>query len=109
MISTRRGLVVLAVITVALLALVLLAGPHRSGAVDRTLVPGFDAAKITRLVIERPGDRYPPIELLRPPGDQKWIWHAPDGIADVRTIEHHDDLPVDASTVDSLLTALRGA
>src|SRR5690606_9890559 len=49
MIASVRGLAVLAAIAGALLVLLLVAGPRVDGPVDRSLLPGFDAEKITSI------------------------------------------------------------
>lgn len=92
MIASTRGIIALAAIAVVLALCLVLGGSGQPAAVDRSLVPGFDPAKITELSFARAGVAD---VVLRKTGDV-WRWVSPEGAAD----------PV---TVDGVLTALRGA
>lgn len=89
MIASARGLAILGGIAVALLAVLLLAGSRARAPVDRSLLPGFDAARVTALVVSA-GDR---AHALTRAGSG---WQV-DGVA------------ADPATVDAIFTALRGA
>lgn len=91
MIASVRGLAVLAAFALALLVVALVAKQPEHVAIDRTLMPGFDAAKITELVFERPGQ--PAIQIVR--SGTGWRWKDPAAVAD-------------GATVDAALAALRG-
>jgi hypothetical protein len=96
MIASARGLAVAAVIAVALAALAAIdvaRTPSPGGAGDHALVPGFDPARVTALVWERPGQ--PAIRVERA-GD-RWGLHGP-AVA-----------PVDPAAIGDVLAALRGA
>lgn len=90
MIASVRGLAVLAAIAGALLVLLLVAGPRVDGPVDRSLLPGFDAEKITSISF-RHGQASSQIDRA---GDT-WRIAKPPGIAN-------------PATVDAVFTALRG-
>jgi hypothetical protein len=89
MIATTRGLAVLAAIAVALLVLSF-ARSRPSGPIDRSVLPGFDAAKAGQLEFTRNGHT---VTIVRD-GDQ-WRWSSPPGVAD-------------PATIDAVVTALRG-
>jgi hypothetical protein len=90
MIASRAGLVVLAALAVVL-AVFATCG-HRAAAVDHTVFPGFDAAKVRELTWARPGQ--PPVAAEGIPGD--WKVAQPPGRAD-------------AATISDFFAAMRGA
>lgn len=86
MISTARGLLVLAIIAVVLAIVVVVVGPARPRAVDRTIL----AAEPTELVVTH--EREAPVTLVK--RGAEWRWRVP-------------DVRADPATVDGILTALR--
>ena len=87
MIATTRGLLLLAIIAVALAILVVAVGPARTNIVDRAILP---AAEPTELTVTHENE--PPVVLVR--RDGAWRWREP-------------DVRADPATVDGILTALR--
>lgn len=86
MISTMRGLLVLAIIAVTLAIVVVVVGPARSTVVDRVVYTG----EPTDLVVTHVGE--PPVVLVK--RNREWRWREP-------------DVRADPATVDGILTALR--
>src|ERR1043166_672213 len=91
MIATWRGLIVAATIAVVLAVIVAVDITRSSEPVDRALVPGFDAARVTELVWEHSGR--PAIQAVKV-GD-RWELRAPSAAAD-------------AGAIGDVLAALRG-
>lgn len=93
MISSWRGVIVASAIA-ALLAIVLVVdlGRTRTTA-DRSLMPGFDADRVTELIWERPGQ--PAIHAVR--GGGAWQIRAPSSAA------------ADPTAIGEVVAALRGA
>ncbi len=90
MIASARGLAILAAVAGALLVILLVAGPRDDGPVDRSLLPGFDADKVTSISFQH-GQLSSRIDRA---GDT-WRIAQPPGIAN-------------PATVDAVFTALRG-
>lgn len=90
MIATARGLAMLAAIALALAVALLVTGRGSVDAVDRAVVPGFDASKVSELEVRHGSTT----TRLRRAGDD-WRIEDPPGIAD-------------PATVDAIITALRG-
>ncbi len=98
MIATRRGLVVLGVIGIALAVILVVDLAKRDGLVDRALVPGFDEASVVRLGwTAHPVGPYLTLERAATPTDAPWRRTAPAPGA------------VEQTPVQSLLATLRGA
>jgi hypothetical protein len=93
MIASWRALCVAAAIAVALAVIAALDVARTPTAVDRALLPGFDPARATALIWERPGQ--PAIRAER--DGERWELRAP------------AVLPADAGAIGEVLAALRGA
>jgi hypothetical protein len=94
MIASWRGLAVAVAIAVALAVSVVIDTLRADGAmtIDRALVPGFEPARATELVWERPGQ--PAIRAVRT--GERWELRVPATI------------PADAGAIGDVLAALRG-
>lgn len=90
MTSSARWLAILAGIAGLLLAVLLVAGPRDHGAVDRSLVAGFDPARVSELDLTRGTWS---AHVVR--DGERWRIDAPPGTAD-------------PAAIDAIFTALRG-
>lgn len=99
MIASWRGLCVIAVIAVALVLAVVVDLGRSGGPVDRALVPGFAADRVTELVWEPSGK--PAIHVVRAGG--AWQLRTPSTEVAAAAI------PAAARAVGDVLAALRGA
>jgi hypothetical protein len=90
MIRTLRGLAIAGAVAIVLAIAVIALRPRQAGVVERSLVPGFDVARVTRLEIRRTDEPGVSLERVDP------IWRANFGTPD-------------PTTVDALVSALRGA
>ena len=93
MIASLRGLCVAVVLAIAMAVIAALDVARTPAVVDRALVPGFDPARATALIWERPGQ--PAIRAER--AGERWELHAP------------AVLPADPGAIGEVLAALRGA
>lgn len=97
MIASRLGVTIAAGLALVLVILLAIDLGRSTAPASRSLVPGFDAERVTELAWTRAGKPELRITIARAPAPVRWRWIAPLGT------------PAETTTVDAALAALRGA